>query len=63
MSIEQADIIDEIGVRPDGAVEMLISDHLEWDGPAPSAIGGEGRGLRQLGFVGLTPAKLSSGRG
>lgn len=31
MSIEQADVIDGIGVRPDGAVEMLISDHLEWD--------------------------------
>ena len=31
MSIEQADVIDAMGVRPDGAVEMLISDHLEWD--------------------------------
>jgi hypothetical protein len=31
MSIEQADVIDGIGVRPDGAVEMLISDHLDWD--------------------------------
>jgi hypothetical protein len=32
MSIEQADIVDGIGIRPDGAVEMPISDHLEWDG-------------------------------
>ena len=31
MSIESADIIDGIGLRSDGAVEMLISDHLEWD--------------------------------
>ena len=31
MSIEQPDIIDGVGVRPDGSVEMLISDHLEWD--------------------------------
>lgn len=31
MSIEQADIIDGLGVRQDGAVEMLISDHLLWD--------------------------------
>ena len=31
MSIEQADVIDGIGVRPDEAVEMLISDHLQWD--------------------------------
>lgn len=31
MSIEQAGVIDGVGVRPDGAVEMLISDHLEWD--------------------------------
>jgi len=32
MSVEQADVIDGMGVRPDGTVEMLISDHLEWDG-------------------------------
>ncbi|HEY1604676.1 MAG TPA: DUF6572 domain-containing protein [Allosphingosinicella sp.] len=32
MSVEQADVIDGVGVRPDGTVEMLISDHLEWDG-------------------------------
>jgi hypothetical protein len=31
MSVEQADVIDGLGVRPDGVVEMLISDHLEWD--------------------------------
>ena len=31
MSLEQADIIDGLGVRPDGVLEMLISDHLEWD--------------------------------
>jgi hypothetical protein len=31
MSVEQADVIDGLGVRPDGAVEMLISDHLDWD--------------------------------
>ncbi|WP_294124067.1 DUF6572 domain-containing protein [Sphingomonas sp.] len=32
MSIEKADVIDGIGLRPDGVVEMLISDHLEWNG-------------------------------
>ena len=31
MSVEQTDIIDGLGVAADGAVEMLISDHLEWD--------------------------------
>ena len=34
MTVEQADIVDGIGVRRDGsAVEMTISDHLEWDDP------------------------------
>lgn len=32
MSVEQPDVIDGLGVRSDGAVELLISDHLEWDG-------------------------------
>jgi hypothetical protein len=33
MSVEQSDVIDGLGLRADGAaVEMLISDHLEWDG-------------------------------
>jgi hypothetical protein len=31
MSVEQPDIIDGLGLRPDGVtVEMVISDHLEW---------------------------------
>jgi hypothetical protein len=32
MSVEQADVIDGLGLRSDGTVEMLISDHLEWGG-------------------------------
>jgi hypothetical protein len=32
MSVEQADVIDGLGLRPEaGVVEMLISDHLEWN--------------------------------
>ena len=31
MSVEQADVIDGLGIGADGAAEMLISDHLEWD--------------------------------
>ena len=30
MSVERVDVIDGVGIRPDGLVEMLISDHLEW---------------------------------
>jgi hypothetical protein len=34
MTVEQADIIDGVGLRKDGsAVEMRIYDHLEWNGP------------------------------
>jgi len=34
MSVEQADVIDGVGLQADGTVvEMLISDHLEWSDP------------------------------
>jgi hypothetical protein len=35
MTIENADVIDGLGLRKDGScVEMLISDHLEWGNAA-----------------------------
>lgn len=35
MSVENADVIDGIGLRKDGScIEMLISDHLEWGDPS-----------------------------
>ncbi len=34
MTVEQADVIDGVGMRTDGSgVELLISDHLGWETP------------------------------
>ena len=33
MSVEQADVVDGVGLDQDGYVEMLISDHLDWNDP------------------------------